>query len=155
MAEKAFQDEIKGNHCWGCSSTNPGGLRIKSHWSEGGSVCVWRPEEIHSAGPKSVLNGGIIASLIDCHCICTAIADGYKEEGREIGSGEPIWYATGTLKVTYKRPTPVDGQVTLRAQITEKTERKTVLSCTVVAEGEECAVGEIVAIRVPPDWLES
>ena len=116
---------------------------------------MWRPGEFHSAGPESLFNGGVIASLIECHCICIAITDGYTVEGREIGSGQPTWYATGTLKVTYKRPTPVNGQVNLRAQITEKTERKIVLSCPQVAEGEECAVGEVAAIRFPPEWLES
>jgi len=105
------------------------------------------------AGPTHVLNGGIIATLIDCHSICTAIAAAYRDEGREIGSGGRIWYATGYLNVSYKRPTPIAEEVTLRAQITDITDRKTLVDCSIYAEDEECAQAELLAIRVPPKWL--
>eukprot|EP01079_Euglenida_sp_SAG-EU17-18_P002604 gene2604-3306_t len=36
--------------------------------------------------------GGCIASVVDCHCICTAVAHAYDAEGRAIGEGEAIWY---------------------------------------------------------------
>ncbi len=143
------------NHCWGCGAANPEGLHVKSHWAGDESVCTWQPGGHHSAGPRGVLNGGIIASIVDCHSICTAIADAYNDEGRDIGTDPVIWYATGSLQVRYKRPAPIVGPVSLRARITEKTERKTVLSCSVVSGGEECAVGEVVAVRVPPEWLDS
>ena len=106
------------------------------------------------AGPTHVLNGGIIATLIDCHCICTAIAAAYRAEGREIGAGERIWFATGSLNVSYKRPTPIIEEVTLRAQIKDVKERKTLLTCSLYSEGEERAQGELLAIRVPLEWLE-
>ena len=101
-----FQDEIPDNHCWGCGSRNPYGLPIKSHWLGEEAVCSWQPEEHHAAGPKHILNGGIIATLIDFHFICTAIAAAYRAEGREMNSPPPIWYATASLKVSYLRPAP-------------------------------------------------
>ena len=82
---------------------NAYGLRIKSYWSGDEAVCTWDPKPYHTAGPKHVLNGGIIATVIDCHCICTAIAAAYRAEGREIGTEPMIWYATGSLQVTYRR----------------------------------------------------
>jgi len=33
-------------------------------------------------------------------------------------------------------------------------ERKIVVTCSVAAGGEECAQGEVVAVRVPPGWAE-
>ena len=152
--QKAFQELIQGNHCWGCGNLNSHGLQIKSYWSGEESVCSWRPQEYHMAGPAHVLNGGIIATLIDCHCICTAIAAAYRAEGREIGTGERIWYATGSLNVSYKRPTPIGEEVTLRAQIKDVIDRKTVLTCSLYAKGEERARGELLAIRVPLEWME-
>ena len=83
MAESSFQDQIKENHCWGCGPANEHGLRIKSYWSGEEAVCTWQPGEQHSAGPLEILNGGVIATLFDCHCVCTAIAAAYRAESRE------------------------------------------------------------------------
>jgi len=30
--------------------------------------------------------------------------------------------------------------------------KKTIIKCLLFAEGEECARGEVVAVRVPPAW---
>ena len=155
MEPRAFQDQIGDNHCWGCGPTNARGLRIKSYWSGDESVCTWQPNEYHMAGPPHVLNGGIIASIIDCHCICTAIAVAYKAESRPIGSGPPIWYVTASLQVTYLLPTPVSGPVVLSARVKERGERKTVLTCSVSSGEEERASGELVAVRVEPEWAKS
>jgi acyl-coenzyme A thioesterase PaaI-like protein len=151
--QKAFQELIQENHCFGCGSLNEYGLQIRSYWDGEESVCNWKPREYHMAGPTHVLNGGIIATLIDCHSICTAIAAAYRNEGREIGSGERIWYATGYLKVSYKRPAPIVEEVTLRARITDITDRKTLVACSIYAEDKECSQAELLAIRVPPEWL--
>ena len=149
MTQRAFQDEVSGNNCWGCGSGNDNGLQIKSYWSGDEAVCTWQPQPHHSAGPRHVLNGGIIATVIDCHCGWTAIAAAYREEGREINTEPLIWYATASLNVKYLRPTPLDEAVVLRARVKERIGKKTILTCSLFAKGEECAVGEVVAVRVP------
>lgn len=154
MEQRAFQDEISDNLCWGCGPTNEHGLQIKSSWDGDESVCTFRPMPQHMAGPKDILNGGIIATLIDCHCVCTAIAAAYRAEGREIGTEPSIWCVTASLHVTYLRPTPIDEPVALRARITEKKGKKTILTCSLFSKGGECARGEVVAVRVPADWRE-
>ena len=156
MERVAFQDQIRDNLCFGCGPTNEHGLRIKSYWDgPDESTCTYQPEFHQNAGAKQYLNGGIIATLIDCHCICTAIAHAYLEQAREIGSLPAIWYATGSLTVKYLRPTIIEVPVELRARIVEAGEKKTVLSCKLSSNGQECAVGEVVAIRVPLSWRES
>jgi acyl-coenzyme A thioesterase PaaI-like protein len=155
MSKAAFQEQINGNHCWGCGGLNEHGLKIKSYWSGDEAVCTWQPQEYHCAAPKDILNGGIIATLMDCHSICTAIAAAYRKEGREIGTEPCIWYATGSLQVEYLKPTPIGEQLTILAKIKEITGRKTVLNCSLFARGEECARGEVVAVRIPPDWCGS
>ena len=154
MSQSAFQDEMGGNHCWGCGSLNPLGLQIKSYWSGEESVCSWQPAAHHMAGPQHILNGGIIATLIDCHCACTAMADAYRAENREINSEPTIWYATSFLSINCLRPTLIAQPVNLTAQITKRTDRKTTLTCILASNGQECVVGEVVAVRVPPAWLE-
>jgi acyl-coenzyme A thioesterase PaaI-like protein len=152
MDRPAFQDELPEKHCWGCGSLNEHGLQIKSYWSGEESVCNWQPGEFHGAGPQGILNGGIIATLIDCHSICTAVAAAYRDEGRDIGTGAEIWYATGALNITYLRPTPINGPVTLRARIQEIHPKKTVLRCSLYAAEQERARAEVVAVRVPGGW---
>jgi acyl-coenzyme A thioesterase PaaI-like protein len=150
----SFQEQMPGNHCWGCGQDNERGLRIKSYWSGDESVCTWQPEDYHTAGALHVLNGGVIASLIDCHSLGTATAAAYRSEGREIGSGPLNLVCDGvSLKISYRRPTPIASLVTLRAQITDQTERRINLTCTLSAEGEECAIAEVIAVRVPDEWM--
>ena len=151
----AFQDLIPNNHCWGCGNLNDGGLLLKSHWASPGetSSAVWTPQPVHMAGPQDVLNGGIISTLLDCHAICTAIAHAYRVERREIGEGEQIWYATGTLSVRFQKPTPIDSPVTLKATIESSTKKRTNLRLSIESGGIETATAEIIAIRVPGDWV--
>lgn len=150
---QSFQDQISGNHCYGCGPDNDKGLRIKSYWSgDNESVCRFMPSPHHSAGPSHYVNGGIVATIIDCHCVCTAIANGYRLAGREVGQGEPIWFATVRLEVDYKRPLRIDREVTLKAEIVEVAGKKTILRCLLLSDDEVCAEGRVIAVRVPNEW---
>jgi acyl-coenzyme A thioesterase PaaI-like protein len=104
------------------------------------------------AGPTHVLYGGIIASLFDCHCICTAIADAYRTGGRPIGSEPHLWAVTASLKVDYLAPTPLGQPVELRARVVEAKGRRRVVACTLRSGGRDCARAEVVAVEVPAGW---
>ena len=45
--------------------------------------CIWFPKPYHQ-GWLSIMNGGIIATIIDCHCMGTAMAYAYKKENRSL-----------------------------------------------------------------------
>jgi acyl-coenzyme A thioesterase PaaI-like protein len=149
---RAIQDEISDNYCWGCGSLNDEGLHIKSYWQGEETICVWQPAPRHMAGPRHIVNGGIIATVIDCHSVCTAVAAAYRAEGRPISSEPLLWYATAALNVQYLKPAPIRAPLRLRAQVAQATERKTIVTCTVEAESERCAEAEVVAVRVPWSW---
>ncbi|NIA27320.1 MAG: PaaI family thioesterase [Desulfobulbaceae bacterium] len=148
----AIQDSFKDNHCYGCGADNPLGMQIKSHWDGEVSICTYLPRPEQSAGPTHLFYGGAIASLIDCHCVGTAMANYYQLEGREIGEDPQIWCVTGRLTVNYLKPTPIDKPVELRAVIAECAEKKTILKCTVSSGSEVTAEGEVIAVRVPYSW---
>jgi acyl-coenzyme A thioesterase PaaI-like protein len=148
----AIQDAIPHNRCWGCGTLNPRGLQIKSYVEGEETVCRFTPSREHMAGPPNVLNGGIIATVIDCHGVCTAIADAYRAAGRELGSEPLIWCVTASMKVDYLAPTPIDAPVELRARVREAKGRKRVVECTLRSGGKECARGEVIAVEVPPEW---
>ncbi len=149
-----FQDYMPGNVCFGCGNDNPDGLHIKSYWEGDEAVCMWHSKE-HYHGWASLLNGGIMATLVDCHCMCTSMAHAYKLEGRTLDSEPHYKYATGTLSIKYLKPTSNDHPVELRATVTEVKGRKTVLSCTVLSQGIVTATAEVIAIRVYDSSKES
>jgi acyl-coenzyme A thioesterase PaaI-like protein len=152
MEQRAFQDLIPDNYCYGCGPGNEHGLHLKSRWEGDDAVCTFIPRKHHSAGPRHVLNGGVIATIIDCHSICTAVADHYRREQREIGSAPGIWCVTASLKVDYLHPAAIDLPVNLRARVMATDGKKTTIACSVFSDERECAKGEVLAIRVPPAW---
>ena len=151
---RTFQEQIPDNFCYGCGPGNPVGLRIRSIWAGNEALCIFQPAPYHAAGPRHLLNGGIIATLIDCHAVCTAIAHAYRAERRAIGSVPAIWYATASLAVHYLRPTPIDRLVTVRARVVETRLRRTTLACALSADDVECVRADVVAVRVPATWRE-
>lgn len=151
MSEKAFQDYWEKNKCWGCGGENEHGLHLKSHWAGDEAVSEFIPSPHHKAGPDNYLNGGIICTIVDCHSICTAIADAYRQEGRALDTEPFIWYVTGSLKVDYYKPTPIVTPVSLRASVEKREGRKSVVACSVYSGDVLCAKGEVLAVRVPPE----
>ena len=148
----AFQHLIPDNWCWGCGSLNRSGLHLESDWEGETAVATWSPHPDHAAGPRHLVNGGIIATVLDCHGICTAVADAYRREGREIGTGAEIWYATASLRVDYLRPTPIEAALHLTATVTYRDDRRTTVACGLVAAGKERARAVVEAVRVPAEW---
>jgi acyl-coenzyme A thioesterase PaaI-like protein len=154
MESLAIQDQIEGNLCFGCGPLNPGGLRIKSFYRDSESLCTFLPRPEHAAGPPHVLNGGILATVIDCHGVCTAIAAAYEAEDRPIGSSPPLWYVTGSLTVDYRLPTPIGRPLVLRARVRASEGKKSWVEVLATSSDEEVARGTVLAVRVPLSFLE-
>ncbi|MDW5441790.1 PaaI family thioesterase [Polaromonas sp. SM01] len=147
MMDRALQDVLKV-HCFGCGALNEHGLQIKSYRIGGDMVCRWRPEPFHIGHPGYVY-GGTIASIVDCHAIWTAMAEYCRDVGHDIEKGPPPFaFVTGKLSISYLKPVAIDGEMELRARVTDKGERKTVVACQVFQEGVECASAEVVTVRV-------
>lgn len=154
MTKLAFQDKYLDARadCWGCGRNNPDGLHIKSFWDGDEAVAHFDPQPQHT-GHKGVVNGGIIATLMDCHCMALAMAHAHREEGREIGTEPLISYVTASLKVDYLKPTPLTDQpLELRAKVDHVEGRKTWMKVRLIADGQETARGEVLGIRInePP-----
>lgn len=152
---KAVQDfyDESVSYCYGCGRLNEHGLQIKSYWDGDEVVCNFQPKPYHMAIPGYVY-GGLIASLIDCHCIGTAAAAQYRAEGRELDSEPALRYVTASLHVRYLRPTPMGPLLTIRAQAQKIEGPRVTVTCSLYANGQECARGEVIAVRMPDDWVE-
>lgn len=156
MTQKPFQDFYPDefSHCYGCGRLNAHGLQIKSRWDGDESVAVYQPREYHTAIPGFVY-GGLLASLIDCHCTGTAAAAAYKAQGREMDTEPGIRFVTASLKVDYLAPTPMGIPLEVRARVTEITPKKVILEARVLAEETICAKGNVVAVLLPETMLTS
>ena len=148
----AIQDQMTGNHCWGCGADNPEGLHLKSFWDGALAVATFHPSASFAAGPLHFLNGGIIATLLDCHGVCAAIARAYDDERRPIGSDPEIWCATTSMTVDYLRPTPIGEPVALAGRVVGTEDRSTTVECTLVCDGKERARASVRSVRVPEEW---
>jgi acyl-coenzyme A thioesterase PaaI-like protein len=148
MNDRPIQDSYPDDIavCFGCGRHNPTGLHIQTFWDGAEGVCRFTPLPQHAAYP-GVVYGGLIASLIDCHAVGTAVAAGYQAEGREPGSEPLILYFTARLTVDFLKPAPVGAEMELRARVTELGARKAVVACSVFSDGAERARGEVTAVR--------
>ena len=149
----ALQDAWPNGTCFGCGPANPQGLHFKSYWAGDGEtvIATFQPEPKYNAGFPNVMYGGIIAALIDCHSVWTAIAATYKAEGREHGSLPAISYVTGTITVRFLQPTPLDTPIQIRARVTELHPRKALVTSTVHAGDLVTAEGTVLAVRFAQD----
>lgn len=152
MTQKAFQDYYPDHmsHCYGCGRLNEAGLQIKSYWDDNNSesICTFKPKPYHTAIPGYVY-GGLIASLIDCHGTGTAAGAAYRAENRSMDTGPPLRYVTASLHVDYLKPTPLGPPIELRGRAKEIKGKKVVVAVTLSVQGEICAKGEVVAVKIP------
>jgi acyl-coenzyme A thioesterase PaaI-like protein len=150
MGDKAIQDyyEDKGSYCYGCGRLNEHGLQIKTYWDGDETVTVYEPDHYHMA-MKGYVYGGLIASLIDCHCTSTASAAAYRKEGRDMGTEPYLRFVTASLHVDYIRPTPLGVPLEVRGTVKEIKGRKIVVEAVMSAQEEVCARGEVVTVRMP------
>jgi uncharacterized protein (TIGR00369 family) len=150
MEGKAFQEYYADDvsHCYGCGRLNPEGLHIKSYWDGEELIARFVPKPYHIAAPGFVY-GGVIASLIDCHGTGTAAAATYRFENRGMNTEPKLRFVTASLKVDYLLPTPLGIELEARGVVMNVGQRKVVVAIEVLAAGQVCARGEVVAVRMP------
>ena len=60
-----------------------------------------------------------------------------------------IRFLTASLKVDYLKPTPIDTELELRANVKEIKGRKVIINVRLIARGEICAQGEVITVQMP------
>jgi acyl-coenzyme A thioesterase PaaI-like protein len=132
------------NRCFGCGPSNERGLRIRSFPEGDEVVCTWTPQEYHLAF-ANILNGGIVGTLLDCHCNWTAAWALMQRDGLD----HPPFMVTAEYTIRLKRPTPMDTALHLRAKAVEVKADRCVVEGTLEAHGKVTAVcrGVFVAVN--------
>jgi acyl-coenzyme A thioesterase PaaI-like protein len=109
--------------CFGCGPVNEKGLQLKSFVDDDDPelvVATFMPWPEHNSG-LGYLNGGIIATLLDCHSTA-AVCHTAEQNGWPPLPPALLPYVTAGLDVRYLRPAPLHEPVSLRARVTEASE---------------------------------
>ena len=132
------------NACFGCGPANPDGLHIRSFVRGDEVVAEWKPEQRYEAFP-GVLNGGVIGTLLDCHCNWTAAWHLMNKASAD----HPPCTVTAEYAIKLLRPTPTNDSVFLSAKIVEITDDRAIVEGTLTAGGKLCATcsGVFVAVK--------
>jgi len=131
--------------CYGCGPANPDGLHIRS-FADGDEVTAdWQPQPRHHAF-DNVLNGGVIGTLLDCHCNWTAARHLMKRRGAD----HPPTTVTADYHIRLLKPTPTTGPVRLRAHVVESTDDRATVEGTLEADGVVTATCRATFVAVKP-----
>src|SRR4029079_1217262 len=90
-------------------------------------------------------NGGVIGTLLDCHCNWTAA---YHLMGRR-GVDKPPTTVTVDYSIRLLKPTPTDRPVFLRARVVESTDDRATVEGTLESDGVVTATcrGTFIAVK--------
>lgn len=149
----AIQDTYgeRFQYCWGCGPKNEEGLHLKSYPSESGeeSICKFTPESKYTGGVPKNLFGGMISMIFDCHGTASAAWFKHRDKGLELTEDTVILrFVTARLEVDFRKPVPMDKEVTVTARAEEIGERKVILNMEMEVEGEVRARSKMVAVAV-------
>lgn len=134
--------------CHGCGPANTDGLQLKSYLSEDNDrlVATFEPSAIFNSGVPNIMYGGLVASLIDCQSIWTAIVFAHLAEDRPL-TGDLMLHVTSELTVDYRKPTPLDQPIYLQSWVKGTLGRKTRIVCELGPDDTVTAVGNVLAVR--------
>jgi acyl-coenzyme A thioesterase PaaI-like protein len=139
--ELSIQDRLYPDlTCFGCGPVNERGLRLKSYPGQDGDVvATFTPWPEHDNG-TGFLNGGIIATVLDCHsaAVVTHAAD---QRGWRAVDGALLPFLTAGIDVKYRRPSPLHGTVELRGRLLSAEEAEMTAAVELWWEGKLRAEG--------------
>ena len=143
--KKLSLQELYAPHgiCFGCGCKNKKGLQVKSFVNNKLIISQWRAKEHHQAFPN-VLNGGIIGSILDCHCNWAAAY--FLMKGQRLKTTPCTDTAEYTIKL--KRPTPFNALLNLSAKLINIKNNIAIIEASLIAEEKVCAtcIGTFVSV---------
>src|SRR5712671_1320490 len=142
---KSIQETYAPNNaCFGCGPANEKGLHIRSFPQGDEVVAEFQPESYQEAFP-GMLSGGVIGTLLDCHCNWTAAFHLMKRTGAD----HAPCTVTAEYAIKLLRPTPTSGPVFLSAKVVDLKDDRATVEGTLSAGEKVCATcrGLFIAVK--------
>lgn len=146
MKQSLQQTYAPQSICYGCGPANANGLQIESFVDGNQVIAHWRPKPYHHAFPN-ILNGGIIGSLLDCHCNWAAAWYIMQAQGLK----EPPCTVTAEYTIKLLRPTPMDTELTLIATLDSIDKSRATIKGQLIAQDKVCDTCRGVFVAVKED----
>jgi acyl-coenzyme A thioesterase PaaI-like protein len=124
--------------CFGCGHANPKGLKLRSYPDGDSVVARFTPWPEHDNG-FGFLNGGIIATVLDCHSGAAVYRQVELGVPGLVGEGPPSFVTAG-LDTRYLRPIPLAADLHLRATIASADADLIVVEAQIEWDGKPRAV---------------
>jgi hypothetical protein len=137
-------------HCFGCGRLNEFGHQLKTNW-DGDETVTFFTSKHFQIGIPGFVYGGLLASIMDCHGTGSAALALARANGIELKQFNAPRCVTASMKVDYKKPTPIDVPLEMRGIIREINGRKVIVDARLIADGEICVTAEIIAVQVTLD----
>ena len=147
MSSLSLQDQFAPhNKCFGCGPSNTKGLQIKSfpEPEKDQVICHFRPSTYHEAFP-GVLSGGIIGTILDCHCNWSAAYSLMLSHEEST----PPCTVTSFYNIKLLRPTPSKEILTITSKLLELKVDRALYKGEIILNNKvyaEC-VGLFVAVK--------
>ncbi len=121
--------------CYGCGEANPEGLQIEFAVEGTTAVGRFQARTLHQGFP-GLVHGGITAAALDEAMGWAVFAAG-------------IWAVTARMEVRYRRPLPLDQELTVRGEVTRDRGRRLEVAAAIRSvEGRLLAEANAVFVRV-------
>ncbi len=137
MAESIQQRLYPHATCFGCGQANPDGLQLQSFATGDDIVATFQAWPQHDNG-LGYLNGGIIATVLDCHSGAAAFHVADAHGWQPIGD-LPFPFVTSGLDIRYRRPSPLTEPCTLHAHVTSASEDVMQVEAELMWDDKVCA----------------
>jgi acyl-coenzyme A thioesterase PaaI-like protein len=128
--------------CFVCGIENPIGLKLSFYSDDEGRCIVrFRPRPEHQGFPGQ-LHGGIASTLLD------------ETMGRVL-TMEDVWAMTGRLEIKFRKPVPLDQELTIVGELTRNRSRAYEARGEIqLPDGTTLIEGSGMYIRIPDDDVE-
>ncbi|MBA2355112.1 MAG: PaaI family thioesterase [Acidobacteria bacterium] len=131
--------------CFGCGPANASGLHVRSFVEGDLLVAEWTPASYHEAFP-GIVNGGIIGTVLDCHCNWAAAWTLMQQRGLD----QPPCTVTANYRIEMTHPTPSGGPLHLVARVVDTGGDRCTVEGTLDAAGRVTATCRGLFVAVEP-----
>lgn len=146
MQELSLQKKFSPNGiCYGCGQANSHGFKLESFVEGDKLIAHWQPRAEHQAF-KNVINGGVIGTLLDCHCNWAAAW--HLMQAHQLD--ETPCTVTAQYTIQLKRPTPF-APLYLEAYLDKIEDLKAIIKGKLFAEDKLCATCDGLFVMVGPE----
>ena len=112
-----------GEGCFACGRENPIGLHLDGFALDGEEVIARFRPRVEYRGVPATLHGGVAATALDEVMVWAGALV------------EDVMTVTGTMQLRFRRPVPVDEELTLRGRVEDRSGRRLRLAAELFVDG--------------------